>query len=271
MTLLRLPRSGAAPLDSAPEEIFDLFRPLEPQRSSDRIAGAIRETIFLGKLRAGDVLPAERALAERFQVTRNTVREALRHLEQLRLVSIRQGSGVTVRDYLSSAGIELLSSLLEPVHGGSAELLADVLEARALIGEVITHSAIDRLDLDGLGPFVESVEAFVGESQLPKPDVARLQALDYEAQNQLVRAGGNRAFVLLHNSLRHVLAQMGHLFEILVSNPKALAHHYQATRTALLAGDRGAAKAAMSAIFALGRPPPSHAPKSKARRRRSRP
>ncbi|MBW1881260.1 MAG: FadR family transcriptional regulator, partial [Deltaproteobacteria bacterium] len=69
------------------------FTPIENVRTSERVADAIRRTILSGRFRPGEVLPPERTLAARFDVTRNTVREALRVLEHARLVSIRHGSG----------------------------------------------------------------------------------------------------------------------------------------------------------------------------------
>jgi len=53
----------------------------------------IQEAIFDGRLRAGDMLPAERELKEMFKVSRGTLREALRVLEQKGLIEIRLGVG----------------------------------------------------------------------------------------------------------------------------------------------------------------------------------
>jgi DNA-binding FadR family transcriptional regulator len=64
--------------------------PIRPAKASDLIADALRRLI----LRDGDVgafLPSERLLSERFQVSRPTLREALRILESEGLVEIRRG------------------------------------------------------------------------------------------------------------------------------------------------------------------------------------
>ena len=63
----------------------------------DAVAEHIQSAILRGELRAGDRLPPERALAERLNVNRSSVREGLKKLEQLRLVEIQQGSGIRVR------------------------------------------------------------------------------------------------------------------------------------------------------------------------------
>ncbi len=235
-----------------PVETDALFTPVAQARSSERIADVIRRTIFEGRFRPGDQLPPERTLAERFQVTRNTVREALRHLEQLRLVNIRHGSGATVQDYLATAGIELITALFVPETGGEARLLEDLLEARQVVGRAICLHAAERVKKDAVAAIDEAVEAFAAEAARERPDLRALQALDFEVQNRLIRAGGNQAFTLLHNSLKHVYERVAQLFEPVVAEPHALTKGYRALSKALREGDRKAARRAVEAVFVAG-------------------
>lgn len=230
-----------------------VFEPVSSVRTSERVAEAIRRTIVEGKFRPGETLPPERTLAQRFQVTRNTVREALRMLEQARLVSIRQGSGVRVLDYLANAGLEFLAVLLDSKTRGQKELLADIYEARAVLGEAMCHHAVKRLRKDSIDSLDEAVRALEEETARSRPDVRRLQKLDFRVQNRLVHAGSNRAFILLHNSLGHVYARIAHLFEHLVADPTKLAAQYRKAIDALARGDRARARRALSAVFASGR------------------
>jgi DNA-binding FadR family transcriptional regulator len=64
--------------------------------SSANIAVALRQAIHMGEYVFGEKLPPERALAETFDASRNTIREALRQLEESKLVSRRIGSGTFV-------------------------------------------------------------------------------------------------------------------------------------------------------------------------------
>ena len=229
-----------------------LFEPLKTSRTSERVAEAIRRIIVRGKLAPGENLPPERALARRFQVTRNTVREALRKLEQLRLVTIRQGSGITVQDYLTSAGLEFVVDMLGHSDDG-ADIMRELAEARAILGRAMVHHAIDAMDLSALGPLEEAVEDFAAEAARKDTDVRRLQELDFEVHSRLVRAGGNRAILLLHNSLRHVYRHVAHLFEPLVADPAGLLSCYRQALRALGKGDRPRAKAVFTRYFDLGR------------------
>lgn len=77
---------GNEPVDAA------LFQPARPRRAFDEIITQIRTLINDGQLKPGDRLPAERALAAQFSVSRNTVREALRMLEISGLIAMRRGA-----------------------------------------------------------------------------------------------------------------------------------------------------------------------------------
>jgi len=64
--------------------------------SSANIAVELRQAIMMGDLVFGQKLPPERSLAVQFGASRNTVREALRQLEEHNLVSRRVGSGTYI-------------------------------------------------------------------------------------------------------------------------------------------------------------------------------
>src|SRR5690606_7812443 len=81
-------------------------------RSVDLAAAQLREAILSGVYAPGDRLPPERELAETLGISRLTLRASLSHLEAEGLIRARQGSGVTVLDYRTEAGVELLPHLL---------------------------------------------------------------------------------------------------------------------------------------------------------------
>jgi len=58
-----------------------------------KVVNFVKENIRNGSLKIGDKLPTERELSERLELSRNSVREALRTLDNLGLISSRQGSG----------------------------------------------------------------------------------------------------------------------------------------------------------------------------------
>jgi GntR family transcriptional repressor for pyruvate dehydrogenase complex len=56
----------------------------------------IEDQIIEGKLKPGDMLPAERVMAEQFGVSRTVIREAMKALELRGLVEVQHGRGVMV-------------------------------------------------------------------------------------------------------------------------------------------------------------------------------
>ncbi len=67
------------------------YQPLNPVSLSRQIADKIREAIISGDLKADERLPTEDELASRFQVSRPTIREALKRLAAQNLVRSRRG------------------------------------------------------------------------------------------------------------------------------------------------------------------------------------
>jgi GntR family transcriptional repressor for pyruvate dehydrogenase complex len=60
---------------------------------ADEVFQDLQRAILADELRTGDRLPPERELAARYGATRNTMREAIRRLEQARLVTVGRGRG----------------------------------------------------------------------------------------------------------------------------------------------------------------------------------
>lgn len=122
------------------------------QGSNNNIAGAIfrdlRGQILRGERPAGERLPGERELAAKYGTNRNTLREAVRRLEQSRLVTVRHGQGVTVADFRKTGMMELLPPFLESTTDVSevAHILEDILPARLLVIEFASRLACRRAD-----------------------------------------------------------------------------------------------------------------------------
>lgn len=104
-----------------------LFAKVHRHRVHDDIAAQLRDAILDGRFQPGDKLPPERELAAEFGVNRTSIREAIKTLEGLRLVEVRQGSGATVLDPVEGA-LDLLGPMV--FHGNrlDVELIADLLE-----------------------------------------------------------------------------------------------------------------------------------------------
>ncbi|MDI2586150.1 GntR family transcriptional regulator [Psychrobacillus sp. NEAU-3TGS] len=76
------------------------------------IVKQLRQLIHDENIAVGGKLPSERELAERLQVGRSTVREALRSLELLGIIETRRGEGTFLSDFRKHQLVELLSTFI---------------------------------------------------------------------------------------------------------------------------------------------------------------
>ena len=105
----------------------------------------------------GTKLPTERSLAAEFGVNRATVREALRYLENLELVAIRQGDGARVREYRQSGNPQTAKALMRVDAAMQREVLSAVLEVRRVACPEIAYLAALRRTSANLALLREAV------------------------------------------------------------------------------------------------------------------
>jgi len=161
---------------------------IEPIRRSRLYQGIVEQIEGLlekGDLRAGDQLPPERQLAEQFQVSRASVREALRTLELLGVVETRAGGGTFVRQTSPDDLTRPLTSLIARGHS-----LADVIEFRGLIEPAIAALAAERVtqpQLTELGEIFSEQERKVEAGEPYAEEDTRFHELIGEAsRNELL-------------------------------------------------------------------------------------
>ena len=106
--------------------------PIERPRLSDGVYGQLLQEIMAGGFSAGDRLPTENQLAQRFSVSRPVVREALQRLQTDGVVLARQGSGTYVQRSPSQRVAELTRefSLHEVLQSLELRLALEELSAR---------------------------------------------------------------------------------------------------------------------------------------------
>jgi len=212
---------------------------------TDQVFASLREEILAGRQRPGVTLPALRTLAAQFGVSVAVVREAVGRLEQLRLVEVRQGSGMVVRDWRRAGGLESLAFAGLPM----SELAGDLFDARALLlvesARLAATSAVDEAHLD-------LAEARAGIVRAEGTHASLLA--DWAFMAAVVEASGNLVFQLILNSVRELYLPHADSFAAIVSGREELIPLYDAVAGAIHAGDPDAAAAAMRELaIAQGR------------------
>ena len=133
----------------------------------------LRRQILRGVLSAHERLPGERELAARYGTNRNTLREAVRKLEQARLVTVRHGHGVTISDFRKTGTMELLPPFLEtgPEPAEIAHILKDILPARLMVIEFAARLAVQRADKEDIERLRDISELLVAAFDRGDPTV----------------------------------------------------------------------------------------------------
>lgn len=220
----------------------------------ERIASALKSDIVRGRFRPGDALPSERELATRYDVNRSSIREAMKRLEALGLVTIRHGGATRVTEFLLDAGLSVLPELLESGGPRGTSILGDLHELRGLLLGWSAEQAARRADPAS----VARLDALARRLAAPKLKAAEAQALDYDFFEQLVLITGNQLLALLARVVRDIYFRAPERFLPLYRrNVFDPAHHRRAVaairaRDALAAGDAMRAHAA-SALPAAGK------------------
>ncbi len=102
-----------------------MFEPVKRVRASETIVAQLEQRILRGDLVAGSRLPAERALMQEFEVSRPTIREALRVAESMGLIEVRhsnQGGPVVTAEPFRSVS-RAFEALLASDTGSPADLV----------------------------------------------------------------------------------------------------------------------------------------------------
>jgi DNA-binding FadR family transcriptional regulator len=250
-----------------------MLRPIRKRAISDEVFEQLREQIVSGALAAGAPLPAERFLCDAFGVNRGSVREALRRLQQARLISVRHGGTSRVLDFRATGGLDLLPDLLTGAEGRvDVKALRAVLEMRSALGPDIARLAAARAGDAVRASLERTVEAMRGAGG----DLVSLQDLSADFWSRLVDASDNIAYRLAHNSMREAYDLSRALFtQVLAAETSDVAGHAaiatavrkrapaeaeRAARALLRRGESAVKQALGRARAAGSRRPPRRAP-----------
>lgn len=214
-----------------------MFVALESRRLYRQVADQIRALIEAGELRVGDRLPAERDLADRFGVSRPTVREALIVLEVEGHIQIRMGSGVYIAQRPTAAPVIL------PVVDGDGPF--EILEARCIVESAISEEAARRSTPEGIARLDEMLHRM--EQSLDEPERAVAADLGFHAA--IVDMIGNAALrhfagLLSDKRTSPYFEKLASYFEGPHTWKRAVEEHRE-IRNAIAAGDPAAAHEAM--------------------------
>ena len=218
----------------------EAYAPIERSSSvAEQVAKRLLEMVRTKSLKPGDQLPPERELATYMQVSRPSLREALRGLQILGVLKMRQGGGIYV------TGLEA-SDLLGPLQfliTLDSKNLGSLYESRHMIDGSIARMATGLITDAQIAKLHKLVEA---QTHLTN-DSLGFRLADTEFHETIASATGNPFLVTISHSL-YVLGM--EYRRIAAETPQVLARslaEHKVIVAALESRDPAATEAAMQA------------------------
>ena len=159
------------------------IRPVSRTSLADSLASKIQSLIGSGRYAVGERLPSITEMARQYNVGPPTLREAIKRVEALGLVSVRHGSGVYVRSLAPPI------FLTNPIHTGepSKKLLLDLIEARMPIEIETAVLAARNATAEQIG----RMERLLEEAAAAIGNAAVLAPLNMAFHCEIAKASGN--------------------------------------------------------------------------------
>jgi GntR family transcriptional repressor for pyruvate dehydrogenase complex len=198
---------------------------------------------------AGLRLPPERALAERFSVNRVTIRTALARLEAEHLVSVRQGSGYSVRDFRRAGGPDLIATLASLARSSTdrAAIVRDLLAVRRQLARATLERLIESADEAALRNVDAAIDRFAAavDADAPMPELA---SRDLDVVAALVAATGSAVLQLCFNPVATLLHELPMLQDAMYREPDENVMAYRTVLELVRRGNRGGVDLALELL-----------------------
>jgi len=169
-----------------------MFEKVKATKVYELVIEQIKEQINKGELRCGDRLPPERELCEKLNVSRTSVREALRALEMLGIFECRQGGGNFIKDHFEDSLIEPLSMAFM-LNGNKIE---EVMQIRIILESETAALAAAKIS-DAQLKELKDMSIQLNNTEDEKTSAA----LDKKIHYKIVQAADNFLIVTMMNAI----------------------------------------------------------------------
>jgi GntR family transcriptional repressor for pyruvate dehydrogenase complex len=164
-----------------------------------RIQEEIIQMIREGGVNEGARLPSERALSQRFNVSRNTIREAIRALAEQGVVISRRGSG----SYVTPNARGRIEDIFKSVLKKRQLKMMEIFEIRRMLEPMIAAKVAETADKERLSELEQILDC--QQRALAKDESGA--ALDITFHRTLVKAAGNTALEAVYDTLGKIMEE----------------------------------------------------------------
>ena len=132
-----------------------IFKPIKQERLSVKIANQIKTLIIEGELKPGDPLPPERELMGQLNVSRPSIREALKALVGMGFLETSKGNRTIVKSLASGTILDPLHQLLKD----DITIVFQLIEVRKAIEAWNAYYAAKRATMEDIAHIEAQVES----------------------------------------------------------------------------------------------------------------
>jgi GntR family transcriptional repressor for pyruvate dehydrogenase complex len=172
------------------------LEPIKKRRLSEYAIDQLRKFIVNNNLEEGSKLPSERELVDKLQISKGSIREALRILEITGLVDVRPGKGIFVR-HLTGDLIVPLSSWVTR----NKEEIYKHFEARLILEPEVAALAARRITKEYINRIEQNI---LLQKSYPETEVVSIISADIEFHRLVAEAAKNETISMLMNSLAKI-------------------------------------------------------------------
>jgi DNA-binding FadR family transcriptional regulator len=173
---------------------------VKKKNTTGLIVQKLLELIRARSLKPGDKLPPERELSELMKVSRPSLREALKSLEMMSIISIRQGSGAFVNKLEPESVVEHL----DIVFTLDDTLYHDLFKARRVLESAIAGMAAENISDDEIAEIAANIKE--GADAMKKPH--EFLELDFKLHSLILKASRNRILPVFIQSINKLNLMM---------------------------------------------------------------
>jgi len=159
-----------------------MLSPVKSTKVYEMVMEQIKDLVKKGELKSGDKLPSERELCEKLEVSRASIREALKALQMLGLIETKHGEGNFINENFENSLLEPLSTVFL-LLGSKSE---SVLELRKIIEPETAVLAAKNITNEQLIELKEIMEELNNTS-----DAEVCASLDKRFHYKIAQASGN--------------------------------------------------------------------------------
>jgi GntR family transcriptional regulator, transcriptional repressor for pyruvate dehydrogenase complex len=212
-----------------------IFNPIKTKRAFDEISNEIKRLIFKGILKPGDRLPSETELANRFNVGRQTIREALRLLELSGFISMQKGGagGPLIVDTILNT---ITNSFLDTFQMGKISV-DEHTKARVEIEKMVLNYVLTNIEESDVRCLQQNIDC--ARAKLDN----EMQAFEenVEFHRLLAKASKNHVFLVVMESIMAVVSHIRSLLGMDLELTRKVVNEHQEIVNAIVAKNHSGA------------------------------